>query len=689
MSISVGDAVLNFLGDSTQLDTKFAEVGPNAKAAFEPAAEAVENATERMTFSMREAKGEARLLGEAIGVHLPRHVSSFLAELPGVGPALSAAFSATAVLFLAQALVEVTKKASAFVADTFIFTESMKENNATIEAENKSLVALSDIYNKAKEELDKLTGSTKSQEDAARAMAQAQVDQAKAELAAMEATIAHKSGWDKAKDTMKDVAGTILSTVIPGYFRLSSATQDQIALQEKQEAVTTITAKALRATSEVNAEEAAKKAKLAIDNSLRELENQKKIALAYAQNDQEKFELEQSFEEKKLQLLKSYAVKDVAQIKALMAEIEAQQIIHSDKISAAFVKLLQTVQQAKVESLNAVKSSTLANIIELTPLLAAFDKAEQAAHSMGVTLRTDLVGALERAKQAEKDFLAGGIVDPVAFKAMQKNIADAQKALDNFGKAEDTFKLKSHGLWAEFRNEAKTGATAMDLVKQSGVTAFDDLSKNIEGAFSAIVMGQGNVVQALEKATAASLAQIASQAAVKSLFYAAEGTASLWTNPPAANGYFLAAGEMAAVAVLAGAAGHFLAGAAGGGGGGSSSGSTAQLHTSQSNTGSQPGGGRSVVGVQAMALGGLITAPTLIMAGEAGREAVIPLDNPSAQQQMRGSGVGGGTHFHINVEGMISPDNLGKVVEQINKRVNRGQLSLLSSNTLRVTKRSA
>jgi hypothetical protein len=50
---------------------------------------------------------------------------------------------------------------------------------------------------------------------------------------------------------------------------------------------------------------------------------------------------------------------------------------------------------------------------------------------------------------------------------------------------------------------------------------------------------------------------------------------------------------------------------------------------------------------------------------------------------------GGGTHFHINVEGLISPDNLTKVVHQISKRVNRGQLHLQASNTFRITKRSA
>src|SRR5579862_9063202 len=160
----------------------------------------------------------------------------------------------------------------------------------------------------------------------------------------MEATIANKSGWDKAKDAMKDVAGTILSQVIPGYFRLSTATQEQIALEEKRGAITVATANALKATNEVNAEEAAKNAKLALDNTMREIENQKKVALAYAQNDQAKFEVEQHFEEKKLALLNEYAVKDKAAIQALMTTIEVQQIEHAQKVEAAFVNMLKTVQ---------------------------------------------------------------------------------------------------------------------------------------------------------------------------------------------------------------------------------------------------------------------------------------------------------------------------------------------------------
>jgi len=688
MAIEIGDAVLKFIGDSQQLDTKFAEVQPNAQQAFDGAAEAVEEGTARMKFSMKEARGEARLLGEEFGIRLPRHVSNFVAELPGVGEAMSAAFSATAILFIAQALVQASDKLSNFVGNTLIFTDGMRQANAEVEAENKTLLALADIYGKAKERLDELNGVQKTWEDQQRAAIQTQVDLAKAQLAQMEATIANKSGWQQAKDTMKDVAGTILGQVIPGYFRLATSTQEQIALEEKRGAIAVVTANALKANNEVDKEEAAKKAKLALDNSVREIENQKKVALAYAQTDQEKFELSQAFEEKKLALLNSYAVKDKAAIQALLTEIEVQQIQHAQKIEASFVNMLQMVQQQKVAALDAVKDSVVADTIALSPLAAALAKAQDAAHSMGITLRTDLVAQLERSKAAMQAFLQSGIVDKEAFKQFQDAIKKADTDLKNFGHTVDTFKVKSHGLWGEFRKDTKDGETQMDALKQLGVNAFDDLSRNIESAFQAIVMGQGNVAQALEKATAESLAQIASQAAVKSLFYAAEGTAALFTDPGAAGGYFVASAEMAAIAALAGIAGHELAGAAGGGG----SNNHEQGHNSVSNTGSTNRSGGTSSGVQAFAEGGLILQPTLALAGEAGREAVIPLDDPQAQKQMREAGLGGGggnVHFHLPQSMIVTDHTLQKLAGQLSKAVQNGRVHLTASNSLRLTKRSA
>jgi hypothetical protein len=73
-------------------------------------AEQLQSAGHRGATAFHEAQGEAALLGEITGVRLPRHVRTFLAEMPGVSTALSAAFSATAVFFLIDAVVQAAEK---------------------------------------------------------------------------------------------------------------------------------------------------------------------------------------------------------------------------------------------------------------------------------------------------------------------------------------------------------------------------------------------------------------------------------------------------------------------------------------------------------------------------------------------------------------------------------------------------
>lgn len=136
--IDVGDAVLTFLGDTTNLDIAFNRVANEAATKMGIAASsvskvgnAVDGVSERMAVgqagavklgevmnlageksreSMYQARGEAGLLGEMFGFHLPRHVRSLIAELPGVGAALSAAFAATAVIFIIVKIVELIEK---------------------------------------------------------------------------------------------------------------------------------------------------------------------------------------------------------------------------------------------------------------------------------------------------------------------------------------------------------------------------------------------------------------------------------------------------------------------------------------------------------------------------------------------------------------------------------------------------
>jgi hypothetical protein len=65
------------------------------------------SASESAAYSLTEAREAARGLGEEIGVHLPRFVSSFIAKSSTIGPVLAAAFSTIAVVGLIEVLGEV------------------------------------------------------------------------------------------------------------------------------------------------------------------------------------------------------------------------------------------------------------------------------------------------------------------------------------------------------------------------------------------------------------------------------------------------------------------------------------------------------------------------------------------------------------------------------------------------------
>jgi hypothetical protein len=191
--INIGDCVLHFLGNTQNLDEAFNRVANEAATKMGAAAssvgqvgDAVDGVAERMAvgqqgavklgevvtlagekakFSMYEARGEAGLLGEAFGIHLPRHVRSFVAELPGVGAALSAAFAATAVFFLIEALVKGSEKLSNWIANTFIFTQAMKDSDAAIAKANKTLLEHAAAIDKATHALDEygMTAAQKTQ----------------------------------------------------------------------------------------------------------------------------------------------------------------------------------------------------------------------------------------------------------------------------------------------------------------------------------------------------------------------------------------------------------------------------------------------------------------------------------------------------------------------------------------------
>jgi hypothetical protein len=239
--------------------------------------------------------------------------------------------------------------------------------------------------------------------------------------------------------------------------------------------------------------------------------------------------------------------------------------------------------------------------------------------------------------------------------------------------------------------------------KEIDATAYKiaPFAADFNNAFISAASGAEGWGKAMEGATGQALSALAQWCQAQAVKNLAEGLAAA-ANPftaAEAPGYYAAAAEFEAAALAAGVAGGVIGGAGGGGsaggGGGAYSGTgTRGITTSGSGAATGP-----ATSVQKFAAGGLISAPTLAVLGDspsggAANEAVMPLDSPEAMAKIAAAlgphlGGGGGPTFHVNVQGMISDDNLTKVMTKMSKKVRNSTGHLTSSNTHRITKRSA
>lgn len=91
--------------------------------------------------SMADARGSVMVLGEEFGVHLPRHVQRFIATLPGVQSALSAAFSGVAVLAIGVAIFKTGEKIYEFAQKN---EEAARKNAEAFRGVNSSIIEAND-----------------------------------------------------------------------------------------------------------------------------------------------------------------------------------------------------------------------------------------------------------------------------------------------------------------------------------------------------------------------------------------------------------------------------------------------------------------------------------------------------------------------------------------------------------------
>jgi hypothetical protein len=253
---------------------------------------------------------------------------------------------------------------------------------------------------------------------------------------------------------------------------------------------------------------------------------------------------------------------------------------------------------SKLEDYYRLKASLTTDQTIKTDLLAKADETHQKIELKTIDIQTQKIKLDKEEKDAVKELtdkyydLAGGA------EAMAKATDDFIKATGGgvtettgtgSGKPKGLFQQILDQLGIDPSDQSVTDLAAKRLLdfRDLAVGAVTSMTDAVAQSIEQWELYGGSVGQAMERATAAVLAQISAQALVKGLFYTAEGVAALFLNPPAAAGFFEAAAIDFAIAGGAGLGAHYLSKAAnkGGKGGGSSSYS---YNSSQDNANKNP-----------------------------------------------------------------------------------------------------
>lgn len=788
--INIGDAVLTFIGDTTRLDQSFAKVQSTSTAvassvttAFEKtstgantAAASVEGLSEefavgqnqaqklgevtnlagdKVKASMYEARGEIALLGEEMGVRLPRHVRSFVAELPGVGEAMTAAFSATAVLFLLQALVGGAKKLTEWAANTLVFTQAMKDSDAAIAKMNASIKEQDDKFKNAQDSIAKFGLTATGVAEYNLKQLTESIDDNKKHLADMNAE------WGRlqklpinAKQSAEDYFGRFADWA-GGLVGIASKFDSfRKKITETETSILEATSKIKADQEQADADALAKgklvlKEKMALEESQLDvvktigkarLDVQKAQAMAAVSFDDEaaakRIVIDQHFADmayradiavmqRHLEILKQddkdtkdQQVKLNGELEALEMHHNAQMIARASQFATEFKSILKGVSQLSVGT------QSFADNLLGTDFNDKFKQAEEAVGRLGITLHSSLHDAMVQAgadfnflkdnqKQlgittqdvtnAQLKYIQAEIAEMEATGGLEKQIKQLHDRYNELAGVEPKLKSLgkvSHDMLTLMNQDSTKGIIQLKFFADQAKDAYGDIAMGIGQAFAAAIAGQESLGVALEKATGQVLEQIGAQSMGWGMYFLAMSLADVWTNPAKAGAEAASGAELLAIGALYSAAGGALAGAA-------SPGSGTKTGTGQNGNGPAPASGNvgSVGGtgsrgknVQSFANGGLISAPTLALVGDstsggAANEAVLPLDDTRAMtkivESLTKAGLTGGGHTtHVHVKGMISPDNLNKVVRTINQKVNSGKLNLKASSTGRVTRRS-
>src|SRR5579864_7283725 len=132
--VVVGQLSVDLVARTASFTGDLGKAAQGARGSFNDIKKSAKDAGDGVGGSMRDARASLALLGDEVGITIPRHLRSFIVSLPGVGEALNAAFSSVAVIALIGLLVEGAKKLYEFSqAAQKAYEKIREESQKTIE----------------------------------------------------------------------------------------------------------------------------------------------------------------------------------------------------------------------------------------------------------------------------------------------------------------------------------------------------------------------------------------------------------------------------------------------------------------------------------------------------------------------------------------------------------------------------
>jgi hypothetical protein len=121
MANVLGSLQINIDGNTASFTDAMTKAEAKAKASAAEIKRAIQQ-------EIKESNASLALMGEEFGVHLPRHVRTFVSSLPGISKAMATAFTGLAVVAIGDALVKAGEKAFQLAAALSKLSDAAKKN---------------------------------------------------------------------------------------------------------------------------------------------------------------------------------------------------------------------------------------------------------------------------------------------------------------------------------------------------------------------------------------------------------------------------------------------------------------------------------------------------------------------------------------------------------------------------------